>query len=427
MTAPALQPPELPEPAQLPAAPRGGRLRAAVGRYFGGLPGPFWVVFSGTVINRVGTMVVPFLVFYLGSRGISEGRTPYVLGALGAGGLAGPILGGWFADRVGRRPAILGGMVATALSQALLYLAPGFVTLALGAALLGAAANFHTPGVTAVIVDSASPERRQAAFGLYHWAINLGAAGAGALGGFLVDRGFWLLFLVDAVTCLGFAAVAWVALPHDRARPAHDGPRASGGYGVVLRDRLLLAFVGVALTYEFVYGQYETTVPMAIRDHGLPASTYGLAAVVNALVVVTMQPFANAWVLRFDRMRVWAVSATLIAVGIGLTGVAHTTTGYVLTVVVWSVGEVSSGGLATAVVADLAPADARARYQAALTWARGMARFLGLAVGPTLYAVSGPATLWWTVTAVGVAGAGWALLIGPALAARAKSTALQMV
>lgn len=436
MTAPVLQPPQPPArpgdapacvadgpPAAVPAAApagtrraRPGRVRAAVAGHFGGLPGPFWVVFAGTVINRVGTMVVPFLVFWLGSRGVSAGQTPYVLGALGAGGLAGPVLGGWFADRLGRRPAILAGMIATPVSQALLFCSPGVVTLAAAAALVGAAGSLHAPGVAAVIVDSAGPARRQAAFGLYHWAINLGAATAGALGGFLVDRGFWLLFAVDAVTCLGFALVAAVALPREPVRPAKSA--ASGaGYGVVLRDRLLLAFVTVSVAGECVYAQTEFTVPMAIRDHGLPASVYGLVAVVNAALVVALQPFANTWVLRFDRMRVWAAASVLVAAGVGLTGAAHSTGGFVATVVVWSAGEVCAGGIATSVVADLAPEDARARYQAALNWARGAARFLALAFGPALYAAGGPPALWWTVVGVGLCGALGALILRPALRA----------
>jgi MFS family permease len=406
----------------VPRASGGGRVRRAAARHFGGLPGPFWVVFAGTVINRVGTMVVPFLVFYLGSRGVTASQTPYVLGALGAGGLAGPVAGGWLADRVGRRPAILAGMVATPVSQGLLFCAPGVATLALAAALVGAAGSLHAPGVAAVIVDSAGPARRQAAFGLYHWAINLGAATAGAAGGFLIDRGFWLLFVVDAATCLGFAAVAAVALPRTAA-PAAKDPAGGGGYAVVVRDRLLLAFVTVSVAGECVYAQTEFTVPLAIRDHGLPASVYGLVAVVNAVLVVVLQPFANAWVLRFDRMRLWAAVSVLIAVGVGLTGLAHSTAGYLLTVVVWSAGEVCAGGVATSVVADLAPDDARARYQAALTWARGVARFLALGVGPALYAAAGPGALWWTVTAVGLSGAAGALAIRPALAGRAPRPA----
>lgn len=400
-------------PAPLPPSPP----RSALARHFGGLPGPFWVVFSGTVINRLGNMVVPFLVFFLGSRGVTAAQTPYVLGALGAGGLVGPVLGGWIADRAGRRPAIVAGMIAAPAAQGLLFVSPDVATLAVSAALVGAASSLHAPAVAAVIADSAAPERRRTAFGLYHWAINIGAAIAGGLGGFLIVHGCWLLFVVDALTCLGFAVVAALRLP---AAPAHPsgGTPSGGGYGVVVRDRLLLALITLTGIGECLYAQTEFTLPLAIRDQGLPATTYGVTAVVNALLVVTLQPFATAWLVRFDRLTVWVAASAVTAVGVGLTGLAHTTGQYVLTVVVWTVGELCAGGIITALIADLAPSDARARYQAALTWARGVARFAALAGGSWIYAAFGPATLWWSVGLLGLAGAAAGLAAGPALARR---------
>src|SRR4029077_11465446 len=63
------------------------------GRRFGGLPRSFWIVFAGTVANRVGDMVTPFLVFILGSRGFPASEIGTIAVALGVGGLVGPALG----------------------------------------------------------------------------------------------------------------------------------------------------------------------------------------------------------------------------------------------------------------------------------------------------------------------------------------------
>ena len=41
---------------------------------FSGLPRTAWVIFAGTVVNRLGYLVAPFLVFYLGARGIPSLR-----------------------------------------------------------------------------------------------------------------------------------------------------------------------------------------------------------------------------------------------------------------------------------------------------------------------------------------------------------------
>lgn len=80
----------------------------------------------------------------------------------------------------------------------------------------------------------------------------------------------------------------------------------------------------------------------------------------------------------------------LAATGIALTGVAHDAWSYGGTVVLWSIGEAMVGGIPGAIVASLAPADARGRYQGSYQWTWGIARFITLAVGTTVYAAAGP-------------------------------------
>lgn len=69
---------------------------------FRGLPPIVWTIFAGTIVNRLGYLVTPFLVFFLAARGVTGTDTSYVLGALGAGNLIGPAVGGILADRIGR-------------------------------------------------------------------------------------------------------------------------------------------------------------------------------------------------------------------------------------------------------------------------------------------------------------------------------------
>jgi hypothetical protein len=46
--------------------------RAFVDTRLGGLPRAFWFLWTGTLVNRLGTMVLPFLALYLtDERGIS--------------------------------------------------------------------------------------------------------------------------------------------------------------------------------------------------------------------------------------------------------------------------------------------------------------------------------------------------------------------
>ncbi|GAB2715662.1 MFS transporter [Kitasatospora kifunensis] len=413
-------------PAAPSTVPRGlpsglpSRLRAR----FGGFGGPFWVVIGGTAVNRIGTMVLPFLVFFLGSRHIATDRVPFVLGALGLGGLLGPVLGGLLTDRLGSRAAMVTGMLATAAAQGLLFAAPNPATLTLAALALGSAGSLHMPGAGALVGGATGPERRRVAFGLFHWSINVGTAVAGAIGGFLAEHGYGLLFALDAATCLAYALLAATLLPRSAGRAT--GKRAAGdggGYRIVLRDRLLLTLLLPIVLSEAIYAQTEFTLPLAIRDHGLPATVYGLAAVVNALLVVTLQPFASAWLVRFDRLRLWSLAIVLVTAGVALTGLAGSAWGFALTVVVWSLGEVCASGLYASIVADLAPPGAQGRYQGASGWARGLSRFVALVLGSGVYAGLGPAALWWGCAVLGLVGAGLPLLLSRAVHARTMAAA----
>ncbi len=84
---------------------------------FRDLPPVVWTLFAGTIVNRLGYLVTPFLVFFLASRGLTGSDTSYVLGALGAGNLLGPAVGGVLADRIGRRPTMLIGLIGAAAAQ----------------------------------------------------------------------------------------------------------------------------------------------------------------------------------------------------------------------------------------------------------------------------------------------------------------------
>lgn len=385
---------------------------------FDGLSRTFWAIFAGTIANRVGNMVVPFLVFYLGSRGASTRMTGAIVVAFGAGGFAGPALGGWLADRIGRRPALLIGLVATPVSLGVLYAAPDAPALGAAAVLLGTSGSLFLPAASALVVDSIAAPARPKAFSLLHWAVNIGTAVAAMSAGFLAVRGYGLLFLIDAATCLTFAAIVWFGTPRPPAPLVPAQRPAGSGYGVVLRDPLMVRLTLLIVAVTTVYCMTEYALPLAIHRDGLPPSAYGLVAAANAVLVVSLQPLLFARLARLRRVRVLAAAWTMTGAGIATTGLAHRPWQYALTTVLWSLGEVFDGVTSGGIVADLAPAHARGRYQGAAAWAWATGRLLAPALATAAFTTVGPGVLWWGCAVVGVTGAAAVARMAPSIERR---------
>src|SRR5437762_11922043 len=89
------------------------------------LPRPAWVLFGGTFINRFGSFVLAFLVFYLTSRGYSAASAGLALSAYGVVSMAAALAGGQLAHTLGRRNPLALSMFPSAATMRARYDATG--------------------------------------------------------------------------------------------------------------------------------------------------------------------------------------------------------------------------------------------------------------------------------------------------------------
>ncbi|TNY34849.1 MDR family MFS transporter [Thermomonospora catenispora] len=399
------------------------RLPTFLHKRIGGMPRPFWVLWAGTLINRLGTMVEPFLGLYLTEmRGLTLGQAGTVMALLGLGSVFAQIIGGALADRIGRRATLVLAMTLNATGLLALGYAQGLPAIMASALLLGLVLDMFRPASSAMVADLISPDERPRAFGLLFWAVNLGFAVAMVLGGTLARAGYLWLFWVDAATCLVFGLLIWRAVPETRARRA-KGEREPGGFGDVLRDLVMVGYTLVALALTFVQMQAFTTLPLAMREGGLSPQAYGLAMAVNGVLIVLVQPVVNNWLTRRDHSRVVIVGLALTGTGVALHAVAATLWAHATAVAVWTLGEIAVASVGQAVVADLAPEHLRGRYSAlwGVAWSGG---FLLAPLGGTRLLEIGAPVLWLTCTAICAAATAGMLALAPAVR-RAHARALQ--
>ncbi|NHC46532.1 MFS transporter [Motilibacter sp. K478] len=389
------------------------------------LPRPFWVLWAGTLINRIGLSVQPFLLFYLTTaRDLSAPRAGLVLTCLGAGASVSQIVGGSLTDRLGRRRVLVGGLLASAGSLALLGAARGLPALLAAALLVGVCADLHRPAASALVADLVAPPDRALAYSLLFWAINLGFSIAGVLAGWLATRGYALVFALDAATCAVFALVVWRGVPADRPGPGTGGAPGAGGYGTALRDPLLVALCALTLLQSTVYMQGYVTLPLAMIEDGLSPRAYGTVIALNGVGIVVLQPLLLRWLARQDRLLVLGGASVVIGVGIGATALADSGAGYAATVLVWTVGEIGTGGAGLAIISELAPTAARGRYQGLFGTMFGAAALTAPLVGTAVFTGLGEPALWGGCLVTGVlVGAGMLALAPGVRARRAALTA----
>lgn len=372
----------------------------------GGLPRAFWFIWAGTFVMRCGSFVLPFLAIVLTQvHGLPTAQAGLVIALYGVGAtIAGP-LGGLLADRVGRRftmlLALFGGgssMIALGFATRVEVIAPAIFFIAL-------VSEMYRPGMQAAVADLVPAHDRVRAFGLTYWVINLGWSVGLALGGILYGHSWHWLFIGDGLTTLLFGVIIAIGVPETRpARAttvAADGtvshvPHESAWAGFLspFRDRVFMLFVFLAFCFAVVFLQNATTFGLDMATHGIKPATYGLIIGLNGVLIVLIQPVLGPYLTRFDRSRTLAVGVMLAGLGFGMYAFVRTPLWYTLGVVLWTVGEICVLPVANAVVADLAPADKRGRYQGTYGLSWGFASAAAPALGMGVLSRYGATWLW---------------------------------
>ncbi|HET6741625.1 MAG TPA: MFS transporter [Kribbella sp.] len=387
------------------------------------LPRAFWALWVCQLVNRLGSFVQPFLVLYLThDRHLSAGTAGAVAAAVGAGTVTAQLVGGFLADRIGRRLTMLICFFGTAAALILLGSARDMALIWVCAFLVGLLGDLFRPAVQATVADLLQPTERVRAYGLLFWAINLGFSVSTVSAGVLASIGYGLLFWLNAGTSVIAGAVIWAMVPE--SRPVLDEttpPRPV--LGVALRDRVFLLMILLQVGYATIYMQGYSTLPLAMSEDGLSSRTYGLVIALNGVVIVLVQPFLGRWMVKLDRPKLLAASMLVVGLGFGVGAVVHNWWGYALSVVVWTLGEIGFAAVIGAVFADLAPVDLRGRYMGLSGMAFGVGTVVGPLAGTNALEHLGPTVTWLSCAVLGVIIFIGQYALAPALHARAEAHA----
>lgn len=354
-----------------------------------------WQVLAADGVAALGTgAVLPFLMVYLRDvRGIHVTTAGLALAtiaivALVLGPAAGPLI-----DRFGSRRSLMGALVVFACGSISIALIDRPWHAFLSAAILGTGFAALWPATHSLLASLVEPHQRSAVFAVHYTTLNAGIGLGGIAGGFFADlgdpRSFEILYILDALSWLVFAAVLFVM--KDIGGPLSDHERAepSGGYRAVWADKAFVRLMVIAAILVTIgYSQLESGFPAFITEAG-GASTrvLGVAFAANTLVIVLAQLIALRWLEGKRRTRalyalcvLWALawSTTLGSVWIAPGAVA--TVGFVAAMALFALGECLVSPTIPGMLNDLASDRLRGRYNATYS----LMFSLGHIVGPAL-------------------------------------------
>jgi MFS family permease len=265
------------------------------------------------------------------------------------------------------------------------------------------------------------------AFGLLYWAINLGFSIAAVLGGQLAKWSFTGLFVIDAATTLLYAGIVFREIPETKPVAAAGAAKSSGTMLTPFFDRTFVAYLFVHLLVVLVFCQFQVALPADMLSKGFESGDVGFAMAINGVLIVALQPIISRRMAGWSRARALALAAVCLAVGFGANAWAFSVPQFMLTVSVWTMGEIIMAPVNASIVADLSPADMRGRYQGAF----GLVWSLGVAVAPwlsgTIIQHSNTRTLWFACIGIGLLAAGGQLMLAKGRLKRLQQLGLNPV
>jgi len=235
---------------------------------------------------------------------------------------------GALADRIGRRPLLVAGLLLTAVGSVAILASEALGPLIAGRAIQGVGSAASWIAGLALVSDLASHGRRGQTIGIALAANSAGAIFGPALGGVLGGAfGFSVPFILVAVGACLLGGLAAGVLPRERISPPDPGQARPNPLSK-LRGREVLAAVAVTMGGASAIGMIDVISPLDLDERfGVSATEIGLIFAAAIAFDSLAGPFAGGAGDRLGRrpvaalgLLVLAVSAALLALLPGVAG-----------------------------------------------------------------------------------------------------------
>lgn len=366
-----------------------------------GLEPSVWLLSVVMLVNRMGTMVLPFMTLYLTEdKGISIGKAGIVLTVFGLGTVCGGFIGGKLTDKLNfyfiQLFALLGGgIMFIILGQMMNYTAICIATF-----MLSLINESFRPANAAAIAHYSKDQNTTRSFTLNRLAINLGWAVGGALGGFVASKSYHLLFWIDGLTNISAAILLWLLLAPSKNKDSNADKEALPIKHSAYKDKVFLVFIVLNTLFACCFFQIFTTIPVYFKqDLFLNEEQIGIVMALNGLIIAVFE-MVLIHNLEGRRELLTYINMGIVLVGMGfiaLNILPGTFSLALIFITFITFGEIVGMPFMTTFWVKRTTAANRGQYAGLNTMSWAIAQIAGPGLGAQIAQRYGFNTLWWVL------------------------------
>lgn len=263
---------------------------------FKGLSSEVWWLALVTLINRAGTMVIPFLSLYLTeSLHFTFAQVGWIMSAFGLGSVFGSWIGGKLTDKIGYYKVMVGSLLTTGLLFIGLQFLKTYASFCVGIFIIMLIADMFRPAMFVALSAYSKPENKTRSVTLIRLAINLGFSAGPAIGGLIITSiSYSGLFIADGITCI-LATFLLIKVLNPKKVKTLDtviNPNPQSAY----KDKAFWIFLIAMSLFGIIFLQYFSTMPLYYKDiHKLTEFQIGLLLGLNGLFIFIMEMPLIKW------------------------------------------------------------------------------------------------------------------------------------
>lgn len=366
---------------------------------YSGLSRNNWYLSLVMLINRSGTMVVPFMTIYcVKELGFTVTQAGYIMALFGAGSIIGAYVGGVLSDRIG----FYDMQVVTLLTGGIMFIVLGyqhtFLTLGTGTLILSFCNEAFRPANSTAIAFYSKPENKTRSYSLHRLAVNLGWAVGAALGGFLASFNYSLLFWVDGFTNIFAGIMLLILMPRSAFKMPEKNPAARAATSSAYKDKVFLLFIILITLFNICFFQFFITEPVFFKlqwhfNERLIGALLALNGIFIALVEMVMVNYMEG-----KRHPLIYIIAGVLVTGGGfvlLNVLAPGIVAGVVIVLIITLGEMLSMPFMNTYWVSRSTAHNRGEYAGLYTMSWSAAQVLAPTLGSQVIQHGGFGMLWW--------------------------------